>query len=139
MQALPVIAALGTVTSVMGTLSAGKDAEKLARQNAQNTQMEAERDARLEGKANAAELSQGRARLAASGVKMSGSGMSYLDELEATGRERENWIRKSGKSRADIERQEGKTARKQSKYQAMGQAFSGATDTFKTGRIAKMW
>lgn len=103
-------ATLTTVAKVVGTgvslfgaynqYEAGRDAAKLAKD-------ESNEQIRRQQAQDRARLAESRARAAASGINLSGSTSDYLSAMEREQGRELNWLRKSGKARAEAFKDEG--------------------------------
>lgn len=114
-------------TGAQGFKDAAQAARELGEKNAEFTEQEtAEQVRRKEGAARYKE-GMAQAQAAASGIKTSGSTDLYLSEMMAEHKREVDWVKKSGKSRAGIERSKGDLAHKQGMAQAQAQQFSAGT------------
>jgi len=103
---------------------AGKRAESIAEDNAHRAKMEAEEEARRLSRSQRRNQSSLRARAAASGIKLSGSTKTYLDEYVDEDSRQLDWQKKSGKSREGLIRKQGKDQKKTAQYGAYGSFFN---------------
>ena len=103
MEPVTLISTALTAFGAYGQYQAGKDAEKAAdKETAENI-----RRASAEDKAK---LAENRARIAASGVQLSGSPSLYLNEMEKENKRQTGWMKRAGDSQADALSSAGKTA-----------------------------
>ena len=92
--------------------AAGKEAEKMAKKNAERERAETEEAARRLEKEQGRTMALARARAAASGVSGVGSTGLFLSELESENRAELDWLLEAGKTRAEDILQQGRYARK---------------------------
>lgn len=110
--------------SIYQSKQAAEEAEDIADANAKREKMEAEEMAQRAEKDAAREESLARARAFASGVGGESQEM-YLDDLYASNRREIDWIRRSGSSRADLIKKEGRVAGKQHRREAVASGIAG--------------
>ena len=127
--AVAVIGAAVSVYTGVKQREAAKEQEDIAKRNAEREQAEAEEMARRERKRADYEESLDRARAAASGIDVdkSKSNVIYMNERKKANRDQIDWIRKSGASRADIIKREGRLAADMTRidsWKSFGQAAS---------------
>ena len=108
---------LGSVFSTYSSYKEGKEGEKsakaMAEANAKRAQEETDESARRLQSQQKENLSEARARAAASGVGSGGSQGKYLSGLEEEMGAELDWLTRSGKSQSDLLRQEGNLAGEQ--------------------------
>lgn len=110
---------------------AGKESQRIANQNAANTESETAEQVRRESIANKEADATRKLKVAGSGGTLSGSSKNFLDEQSQRQSDSIDWLKKSGKSRADIERAQGK-------YSSMtAKANASATRGALAGNTAK--
>ena len=116
-----------TAFSAYQQYEGAKDAEQLAKEQADRQKAEAEEMARRAEKDASRQESLARARAAASGIGAGGSTALYMSELEKTQREEIDWIRRAGASQARLTRKEGRWAYRRGMAGAVSTAASGVT------------
>lgn len=104
---------------------AGKEAQRLADQNAARQRKETEETVRRTGASQRQAFGLTRAAGAASGIRGGGSTAQYLEEMQKTFQEDLDWITESGGSQESIMRAEGRLAKKQASAGAWGTIASG--------------
>ena len=108
-----------------GQRRAGEEARGIAAENAKRIEAEtAESARRLKGQQDS-NLSEAKARAAASGVNMRGSQGGFISNLASSYQQERDWLKKSGASKATIERRTGDYA--------VLQAKAGSAATMATG------
>lgn len=126
-------AVLSVVSGIVGYKAqkdAGDEAKKAAELNAQNIRAETAESVRRTRAAADQQESQGQALAAASGTKV-GPGSSsdiVLGELKAENTRQISWLERSGASRSEIARQEGRYRESIHDAQALAALFGGFTD-----------
>lgn len=103
---------------------AGKQADKAAKRNADRLMRESQEEQRRARKEQRQKQSTLRARAAASGVKLSGSTGTVLDNYVQEDEKQLAWLSESAKERASIIRKQGKTDKKNAQYGAYGSFFN---------------
>lgn len=142
MAAITTIAAIASATIAAGAAAqqyragqkAAKSAKSIAAQNADRAKMEsAEAARRLKGQQEA-NMSEARARAAASGIQGGGSQGQFLDTMESGYKKELDWLKKSGASAEAIELRKGELAAGSASSSAMagaiGSISSGTQSTF---------
>ena len=120
------IASLGlTALGVFQQYQAAQDARDAERENARLIEAENVEQARRMESENEARESSARARAAASGVNLTGTTGEYLSEMERENTRQENWLKRSGASRADSARRRGDAAYSSGLADAIGTAAGG--------------
>ena len=111
----------------------GKDMNKRAKRNAKALEREAEETRRRESRSQKKKQSTLRSRAAASGIKLSGSTKTFLDDYINEDEKQLSWLSESAKNRASILRKEGKSAKRNSEYGAYGSFFKTASSWLQGG------
>jgi hypothetical protein len=106
--------------SVKQQYDAGRDAEKAGRRNAARLEAETEETKRRTRREQRKRQSSLRARAAASGIKLSGSTKTFLDDYVEEDERQLSWLEESGKSQASILRKQGKEERRNAQYGSYG-------------------
>jgi hypothetical protein len=144
-QAIPIIllAASAAISykSYSDQKKAAKNAEKIGMMNAAATEAEAAEQARRLKENQMRVLAETSALSAASGVA-GGSQDIYLSDMAESQMSELNWVKKSGASRAEIERLSGQYQKKQGEAAALGtlstavqktgSAYSAGADWYNT-------
>ena len=115
----------GAVIGGIGKIKAGKDAQKLAKENAANMRAETEEAARRLEAQQAENLSTAKARAFASGTTGEGSQESFINKMGTEYTKELEWLKKSGASAAAIEERRGKYERDALRWSAIGGIASG--------------
>lgn len=118
------ISAVSAGYSIYQSEQAAQEAEDIADANARREAMEAEEMAQRAEKDAAREESLARARAFASGVGGESQEI-YLDDLHASNKREIDWIRRSGASRADLTRKEGRVSASQHRRKGTAAAIGG--------------
>lgn len=127
MIAMMVMSAAMTAYGAHQQYEAGKEAKKIADENARREEEVAGEEARRRENQLDKDMSEAKARIYASGLDMGGSSEMYMQDLRDTGAEEVAWIHKSGRLRADTMRAEGKLARSQARAGAFQTLAAGAS------------
>lgn len=106
--------------------AAGEQAKYIANQNAANTEAETAESVRRESIAADQAQANLRARAAASGGTGGGSTGNFIDTQQRTSDQYIDWLKKSGSSRAQIEREQGKYSSMTASSSAAGTRASTA-------------
>lgn len=106
--------------------AAGEQAQRIAARNAANTEAETAESVRRETTAATQADATRKARLAASGAAYSGSGANFSEQQRGEADKYIDWLKKSGTSRANIEREQGVYAGLESDATAAGTRASVA-------------
>ena len=109
---------------------AGKKQSRIASDNAARERAESEEAARRHEQAQGAQLSEAKARAAASGVKTSGSQLGFLERLEESQGKELDWMKTSGASRASIAERTGKVNASITSSGALGSLMQGAGQAY---------
>jgi len=128
MVVMGTMAAVGAISSVMGSRSAAKKAKKLGRLNASYIRKEtAENIRRMRGQQESTR-STTRAMMGASGVSgQSETNALYLEAMAAEQGRELDWAFKAGESRARIARAGGNAEASNLRTQGVTNAFTGMT------------
>lgn len=134
-QAVPVLtlvlSAASAGYSIYNSERAAKEAERMGEKNARAIEAETEEAARRAAKD--AKRSEARARAAAATLGLGGESVDlYLKDLANTNKEQVDWMKKSGKSRADIAREGGQAAATEAHMTSANTLFSGTNSMFST-------
>lgn len=123
-----IFAGVGTALSIYGAYEqyqSGKESRKIAQENAANILAESKESARRVKKDQEQILAETKARAAASGVQGGGTVDVYLSEMRKNFDLEQDWIKKSGESRASIALSGGKQQERMAKVSAWGTITSG--------------
>ena len=104
----------------------GKSLKRSADRNADRVAEENEESKRRSRREQRQRQSQLRARAAASGIKLSGSTKTFLDDQVNEDERQLSWLDRSGKSQESILRKQGKDDKKNAQYGAYGSFFKTA-------------
>ena len=127
--ALPYLFAGASAYSAYRQHEAGRDAIKSAKYSARMQELETFEEARRLKKQQDANLATARARAAASGVG-GGTVKGYLGEMDAEQKAQLEWLKKAGKSQADLTRMQGKQAARQATTGAFGSLIGAGRDYY---------
>lgn len=119
------VAAVFTVVQGISSIQAGRQAKRTAKANAELARLETEEEIRRTRKMQQREEALARAKAAASGVSEGGSMSSYIKEMEQENSRQLEWMRKAGRSRSSVIKEEGDAAWKSSLASAAG-SFASA-------------
>ncbi len=106
--ALPFISVFMTAVGAVQQFKSAREAKKAGERNAQMEREMADEEARRTEIEQMKTESAARARAAASGVTGEGSIKAFLEKMSEEHEDELAWIRKSGRMRSEIARQEGK-------------------------------
>lgn len=119
------VAAAGAAYSAYSAHEAAAEQKKIAAQNAARIKAENEEALRRLKKQQASNLSEARARAAASGMDTSGTQKSYLDEMADAFKSETDWLRSSGASQAAITQREGNLRADATRSAGISKGISG--------------
>ena len=141
-MAITAVIGAGTAAySAKQQFDAADDAEKIAKKNAELSELETEEEARRLERSQERVSDLAKAKAAASGVGGETVDL-YLADIEDTQAEELNWLKRTGARRADILRDEGEIAKSQGRagaFGSIGEGFSYAPSIYSGGRKAKWW
>lgn len=104
----------------------GKDSKRAADRNADRLEAEGAEEKRRTRREQKKRQSSLRARAAASGIKISGSTKTFLDDYIDEDERQLSWLSESTSSKSSILRKQGKDAKRNSKLGAYGTFFQTA-------------
>lgn len=136
---IPIISAVLGAASSYRQYESGKEAEKMAKENAKRARAETAEEVRRQQAANAQMEGLAKARAAAGGAKLTGTVSSYLDRLKEENLKDIDWMRRSGASRAGLEQRKGKVAKSQATAGAVGSLAGSASSFYSAGSNANWW
>ena len=114
--------------SVKQQYDAGRAAKDAANRNADRAMAEAAEEKRRARRQQRKKQSALRARAAASGIKLTGSTKTFLDDYVEEDERQLSWLDRSANSRAEIMRQQGKDDEKNARYGAYASFFRTTAD-----------
>lgn len=125
---------------------ANREAQKIADRNARRIEAETQEKARRTALQQERAESRALAKAAASGVSVEGSPEDFLAFMGEEHARQLGWLKRSGRSRADLARMEGKYSAAQGRAQLAGMrsqaasdVVSGAGNTYTWGSRAGWW
>lgn len=118
-------AVVGGISKRRSAKKGGKEAEKLARREAELIGMETEEELRRMEFQQEQILGETRASIGASGLQLSGSSKSFLDSMEEQFGLERDWLQASGAGRADFAREGGASARRTMETQGQTALIQG--------------
>lgn len=120
-----VIGLIGAISGKQGADAGAGQSEQLARENALLIEAEGREEERRATEENVSAQAEMRARSAASGTTGEGSQQIYMTSEQEKFDKDVAWLRKSTKSRADLERKQGKYAAASMKSQGKAGLWGG--------------
>lgn len=124
-----VVTAVVAVYSANESRKTAKEQKKAARRNEDFIRKEAEEEARRLEKAQKMQLAEAEARVGATGLKMSGSQLDYVEEMKKEQNAQLDWLKKSGATRAEIAGIRGNIEASASRTRSLEQLASGASQS----------
>lgn len=152
-EAMVIVSMMGTAYQIQANQKAqrqqrraNREAKKIADRNAQRIEAETQEKARRTSMQQGRAESRALAKAAASGVSLEGSPDNYLAFMGEEHARQLGWLRKSGRSRAELAQMKGKHSAAQGRArlagmraQAASDVVSGAGQTYTWGSRADWW